>query len=126
VHFIPLFGGIIIKTRYGWVEIDNIRYDHDVIVHADHSVTKRSKKKSKKLKSKFGHTPLSGHELKFLEKEKPDIVFIGTGQFGDLPLTSDTHQILLRYLPIIRPTPDVLDLLADEHRRFVAILHVSC
>jgi hypothetical protein len=62
----------------------------------------------------------------FLEKEKPEVVFIGTGQFGDLPVTSDSHQILLRYIPIIRPTPDVLDLLAEEHRRFVAILHVSC
>jgi hypothetical protein len=97
-----------------------------VIVHADHRVTKRSKKKSKKLKSKFGHTPLSGHELTFLEKEKPEVVYIGTGQFGDLPLTSDAHQILIRYLPIIRPTPEVLDLLVDESRPFVAILHVSC
>jgi hypothetical protein len=114
------------KTRYGWVEIDHIRYDHDVIIHTDNSVTKRSKKKSKKLKSKFGHTPLSGHELTFLEKEKPEVVYIGTGQFGDLPLTSDVHQILKRYIMIIRPTPDVLDLLADESRLFVAILHVSC
>jgi hypothetical protein len=126
VYFTPLQGGITIKTRNGWVEIDNIRYDHDVIVHTDHSVTKRSKKKSKKLKCKFGHTPLTGHELTFLEKEKPEVVFIGTGQFGDLPLTSDAYQILMRYISIIRPTPDVLDLLVDELRPFVAILHVSC
>ena len=41
------------KTRYGWVEIDHIRYDHDVIVHPDRSVTKRSKKKTKKLEEKL-------------------------------------------------------------------------
>ena len=39
------------KSRYGWIEIDHVRYDHDVIIHTDRSVSKRSKKKSKKLKN---------------------------------------------------------------------------
>ncbi len=114
------------KTRYGWVEIDHIRYDHDVIIHFDRSVTKRSKKKSKKLKDKFGHTPLADHELAFLDIEKPEVVFIGTGQYGELPITTDAQKVLGNYESIIRPTPEILDLLADESRPSVAILHVSC
>ncbi len=114
------------KTRNGWVVVDNIRYDYDVIVHPDHSVTKRSKKKSKKLKKKFGHTPLAGHELAFLDKEKPEVIFIGTGQYGDLPLTDDALQILKKYISTVLPTPDVVDLLEAESRPFVAILHVNC
>jgi hypothetical protein len=110
----------------GWVEIDEIRYDHDVIVHLNREVTKRSKKKSKKLRANFGHTPLAGHELAFLEAEKPEVVFIGTGQYGDLPITVDAHQILVKYTSIIRPTPEILDKFAEENRRSVAILHVSC
>jgi len=114
------------KTRYGWIEIDHIRYDHDVIIHTDRRVTKRSKKKSKKLKKNFGHTPLAGHELAFLDAEKPEVVFIGTGQYGDLPVTPDAQEILLKYVTIIRPTPEALDLFASEPRQSVAIFHVSC
>lgn len=114
------------KTRYGWVEINDIRYDHDVIVHTDRSITKRSKKKSKKLRKKFGHTPLSEHELAFLDKEKPEVVFIGTGQYGDLPVTDDAHRVLMKYNPVIRPTSEILELLAAESRSSAAILHVTC
>ncbi|GAB6284362.1 MAG: hypothetical protein STSR0009_05610 [Methanoregula sp.] len=114
------------KTRNGWVVVDNIRYDYDVIVHPDRSVTKRSKKKSKKLKKKFGHIPLSGHELAFLKKEKPELLFIGTGQYGDLPITPDAYRILKQYTSTILPTPDVIELLEAESRQFVAILHVNC
>jgi hypothetical protein len=114
------------KTRYGWVEIDGIRYDHDVIVHADRQVTKRSKKRSKKYKKRYGHTPLALDELNFLKTEKPQVVYIGTGQFGDLPLPVDTLCMLREYEPVIRPTPEVLEYLENETRVAVAILHVSC
>ena len=82
------------KSEFGWIEIDKIRYDYDVIIHGNGSVTKRSKKKSKDLKSTYGHTPLSEYELDFLKKEQPEKVFIGTGQYGDLPLTPNAENVL--------------------------------
>jgi len=51
------------KSAFGWIEVGNIRYDHDVIIHQDGTITKRSKKKSKELKDVYGHTPLSDKEL---------------------------------------------------------------
>jgi hypothetical protein len=114
------------KTKYGWVEIDNVRYDHDIIIHADRSVTKRSKKKSKKLKGSYGHTPLSEFELGFLETESPAVVYIGTGQYGDLPITEEAQEILKGYPTIIRPTPELVELLEEESRPFAAIIHVTC
>jgi hypothetical protein len=114
------------KTKFGWVEIGNIRYDHDVIVHKDKSVEKRSKKKSKKLKNLYGHTPLADHELAFLKKEKPEVVYIGTGQYGDLPVTEEAKKILAKYETVIQPTPEVLELMEKEHRPYVALLHVTC
>jgi hypothetical protein len=116
----------LMKTKFGWVEIDNIRYDHDVIVHQDKSVEKRSKKKSKKFKDLYGHTPLADHELAFLKKEKPAVVYIGTGQYGDLPVTEEAKEILAKYETIIQPTPGVLEFMEKEHRPYVAILHVTC
>jgi hypothetical protein len=117
---------VYMKSEFGWIEIDNVRYDYDVIIHADGSVTKRSKKKSRDLKSTYGHTPLSDHELKFLEQEKPEIVYIGTGQSGSLPLTPDAKNALSQFKTVIRPTPDILSMLRQEYRSYIAIIHVTC
>jgi hypothetical protein len=117
---------LAMKTRNGWVEIDRVRYDHDVIIHTDGSVTKRQKKPSKKFKVKYGHTPLSGAELGFLTGERPEIVYVGTGQYGDLPLTPDARDLVGEYDAVIRPTPEILDMIAEETRPFVAVLHVNC
>jgi hypothetical protein len=114
------------NTGFGWIEIDAVRYDHDVIVHRDRSIEKRSKKKSRKYRNFFHHTPLTERELEFLEKEKPDIVYIGTGQFGDLPITSEALHVLAKFHAIIRPTPEIMNFFSSEYRSFAAILHVKC
>jgi hypothetical protein len=114
------------KSEFGWIEIDQVRYEHDVIIHRDGSVTKRSKKRSKELKSTYGHTPLSDHELEVLGKEKPKIVYIGTGQYGDLPITPEAKKELSRFETVIRPTPEILEMLKKERRPYVAIIHVTC
>jgi hypothetical protein len=114
------------KSEFGWIEIDKVRYEHDVIIHRDGSVTKRSKKRSKELRSTYGHTPLSDNELDFLKKEKPEIVYIGTGQYGDLPLTPEAKTVLSQFETVIRPTPEILDTLEKEKLSFAAIIHVTC
>ena len=62
----------------------------------------------------------------FLDKEKPDIVYIGTGQFGDLPITSEALLVLAKFKSIIRPTPEIMNFFSSEYRSFAAILHVKC
>lgn len=116
----------LMKTRYGWVEIDHVRYDYDIIIHPDRRITRRSKKKSRKLRKEYGHTPLSEYDLAFLKHEAPEIIFIGTGQFGDMPITREAHRILSGYETCVSPTPDILDRIADERRPFAALLHVAC
>ena len=113
------------KSNFGWVEIGKVRYEHDIVIHSDGSVTKRSKKRSKKLRHLFGHTPLTGEELEFLDKETPSVVYIGTGQIDELPFTIDALKILSHYTCFLRPTPVILEMLKTENRLFAAILHVS-
>ena len=114
------------KTGFGWIEVKGTRYDHDVIVHADGSVSKRKKKASKELKGSYGHTPLSEHELGFLKDEKPEVVYIGTGQYGSLPLTPGAEEKLSAYTIVLMPTGEILPSLQGEERSHVAILHVTC
>lgn len=118
--------GAVMKTRNGWVEIDGVRYDHDTIIHTDRSVTKRQKKQSKKLKKAYGHIPLSDLELGFLDEEAPEVIYIGTGQYGSLPLTPGAKERFRGIETVILPTPEVLDRLSEETRPFVAVLHVNC
>ena len=115
------------KTKYGWVTINGPRLNHDVIIARDKSVIKRSKKKSKKFKTVYGHTPLSDQELLLPGASRnPEVVYIGTGHTGDLPVTTEAKVILNEYETIIRPTPEILELIEEENRPYVAILHVSC
>jgi hypothetical protein len=114
------------KTGFGWIEIGGIRFGHDVIIHADGRVSKRKKKASKKFRDRFGHTPLSEEELGFLADEKPEIVYVGSGQYGDLPVTPDAGTLIASFHGVLMPTPEILPVLEKEQRRFVAILHVTC
>ena len=114
------------KTAFGWISISGTRYEKDVIIHADSTVSKRRKKLSKDKKAGYGHTPLSKAELDFLADEKPKVVFVGTGQSGALPITPGARSLLEKYDVVIGPTPDILPRLEEERRKKVAILHITC
>lgn len=114
------------KTGFGWIEIGDHRYDHDIIIHTDGTVSKRKKKLSKPLKAEFGHTPLSLEELTMVKEEKPEIIYIGTGQYGDLPLTREAEKYLESFHSVLLPTPDILPEIEHERKKYFAILHVTC
>jgi hypothetical protein len=114
------------QTGFGFIEIDGVTYTHDIVIHSDGTISKREKKKSKGLKGEYGHTPLSSKELDFIASENPEVIYIGTGQYGSLPITSDAGIILDQYKTVIEDTPGVISALTGENRRYIAILHVTC
>ncbi len=114
------------ETGFGWIEIKGKRYENDVIIHIDGTISKRKKKLSKKFKEEYGHTPLSHKELDFLREEKPKVVIIGKGQYGDLPIASKAQKILNEYDLVVDSTPNVLKSVEEERKKFVAIIHVTC
>jgi hypothetical protein len=112
---------LLIKTGFGWIKIGDITYDHDVVIHTDGTVTKRHKKKSRELKEHYSHIPLSENELDMLKKERPDRVYIGTGQYGDLPLTPGAIEQLNNYHTLILPTPDLILKIGQNERDYLAL-----
>ena len=114
------------QTGFGFVEIDGVTYTHDIVIHTDGTISKREKRKSKGLKGEYGHTPLSPMELDFIAPENPQVIYIGTGQYGSLPITSDAEELLEKYKTVIETTPMVISKLSGERHRYVAILHVTC
>ena len=120
------FYEVFLKTEFGWVKVNGEKYEKDIIIRSDGSVIKRDKKKSKDLKSEYGHTPLSERELGFLSKEKFEALYVGTGHENALPITPEAHTILKERQAVILPTPEVLSKIEQEKRKFVAIIHVTC
>jgi hypothetical protein len=115
-----------LKAKFGQIKINGEKYKKDIIIHADGSITKRKKKKSKEFKAAYGHTPLSERELDFLGEEKFDALYVGTGYDPALPITPEAIEILRNHQAIIASTPEVLEKIAQEQGKFVAIIHVTC
>jgi hypothetical protein len=114
------------KTGFGWIKIGNTTYEQDVVIHTDGKVTKRLKKKSRELKERYGHTPLTENELDILREEDPDVVYIGIGQYGSLPITPEAKELLSNYHTIILPTPDLVLKIGQDENKYIAIIHVTC
>ena len=115
-----------LKSSFGSVKIRGIKYEHDIVVHVNGEVSERKKKLSKDLKPLYGHTPLSERELKYLAKEKPEVVYVGTGYDSALPITPKAQKMLGEYETVILPTPEIIEKLEKEKRKNLAIIHVTC
>jgi hypothetical protein len=115
-----------VEGYHGWVSIDGKRYEKDVIVHVDGTVTERRTELSLPQRVDYFHTPLSEWELGFVEEERPEIVLVGNGFKGMMHLTPRAQEKLARYELVVRPTNEVLPLVEKEKRRFIAILHLTC
>jgi hypothetical protein len=114
------------RTRFGWVEVNGVRHEHDSIIHADGTVSIRDKTPSRDKKDKYGHVPLTRKELKLLLKEDVKLVFVGTGQSGGMPITPKATKMLEELNAVVKPTPDLIEAMLAAKEKFLAILHVTC
>ncbi len=115
----------VVYPGFGRIIVDGTEYDHDVVIE-DGQVRKRDKGPSKALRSRYGHTPLSGDES--IPWTAPRLI-IGTGASGRLPVVdsvieaAEEHGVEVTMLP----TADASALLQTVGAEPVnAILHVTC
>jgi hypothetical protein len=114
------------KAKFGWIKINGDKFTKDVVIHSNGKVTKRKKKLSKDLKANYGHTPLSEKELDFLDNEKFEAIYVGTGHDFALPVTPQALDILKKHNATIASTPEVVEKIGQEQNPFVAIIHITC
>ena len=82
------------KTRFGWIEIDGTRHEHDVVIRLDGAVKKRKKKLSKTVYG-TSHT-LSLDEAKHVYEKGASRIVVGTGQSDLLMLSEEASAYFER------------------------------
>ena len=111
------------KFSFGSIRIDGTTYEHDVVIDRG-DIRKRKKKRSKKFRDAFGHTPLS------IEEDIPwkcRRLVIGTGT-GALPVMKEVKREATRrkIKLLILPTVEAIEELKQRPDEANAVLHVTC
>jgi len=121
------------RVRFGSVVFKDKEYRHDIVI-CDGRVTRRRKELSAHMRSKYGHTPLTAEELKQYIDEcgEPEVVLVGTGVYGALPLDDDAEKFLdelsRRGVEVVKSVTDdeFVNRVENEKRRYLAVIHVTC
>jgi hypothetical protein len=111
--------------EFGEIEIDGRRYINDVVIDAGR-VEKRSKKRSKAYRDRYGHTPLSVDEAIPWGGKR---LIVGTGANGSLPIMPEVWaEAERRAIEIVAlPTEQALRLLGEtQPKEARAVLHITC
>ena len=90
-----------VEGQFGWFMVNGTRYEHDIIIHTDGSVTGRGcgcspSTRGQLSEAYFGdyfHAPLTEGELGFLQEERPEVVVIGAGFRGMAWHSAGTYRI---------------------------------
>ncbi|MFX1536238.1 MAG: MTH938/NDUFAF3 family protein [Promethearchaeota archaeon] len=121
------------KTSFGSIMVSGKTYNHDVCLFVGEStLQKRDKSHSKHI---HGHRELSRWELEKLLEGKPEVLLIGTGQSGILPMSKETQTWLesvkqeQNFQLIQDITPNILakaNKLLKSGKKIAGIFHVTC
>jgi hypothetical protein len=113
-------------TGFGWIDIGDTHYDHDVIIHLDGSVTKRKKKLSSEVYG-TSHT-ISRAEAEFVYDQGAELLLVGTGQEGLVRLSEEAAAYFegAGVRVELLETPKVAERWNGLHGKVIALLHVTC
>jgi hypothetical protein len=108
---------------FGKLSVDGEKYKKDLVIDRG-EVRKRKKRRSKKYRQLYGHTPLS------LDENIPwkcKRLVVGTGG-GALPIMDDVRrEAKRRHVELIAvPTKKALELLTRAPAKTNAVLHLTC
>jgi len=116
-------------TGFGWLLADGRRYNEDVVITTEGEIKPRPKELSKKYGRR--HTPLGPDEVKIALEGDPEVLVVGMGQFGVLPILEETKEIVAQHGVELKTArmPQAIETynqLVGEGRRVAAILHLTC
>ena len=120
------------KTSFGNITIDGRKYNHDVYLFIDGTLQKRDKSYSPRI---GGHRSLSKWEIEQLLNGDPEILIIGMGQSGVLPMTDGAINIIdsltkEKNVQLIQgKTPEILNKTNEalkSSNKVAGVFHTTC
>jgi len=107
-------------TRFGSVTVDSKKFHHDVSVDPDGNIARRE-----------GDHKVSADEIRSILGSNPEVIVIGTGQFGCVKLSEEAAKVAEAHgVEVFRArTPRAIKKFneqVDEGKRIAAIVHVTC
>lgn len=115
------------ETRFGSITIDGEIYDNDVIIRPDGTIKKRKKKLSKKYYG-TSHCVSLEEIQQVLKDDKPEELYIGAGQAGQLDLSPEARRFVdeLEIRVQRQDTPHILKPYNQAKSQRTALIHVTC
>lgn len=112
------------KFAFGLIRINGVTYEKDVVVDRG-EVRLRKKKRSRRFRDEYGHTPLSVEEQIPWKCRR---LVIGTGASGGLPIMPQVRREARdRGVELVAlPTPQAIELLERSRGEVNAVLHITC
>ena len=77
-------------TGFGWIDVDDQRVSHDILIRLDGEVTKRKKKLTKDIYGTSHNISLP--EAEYIYQEGATGLLIGAGQFGRVRLSPEAAE----------------------------------
>jgi hypothetical protein len=113
-----------VAPGFGSVEVGGKAYERDLVLDRG-ELQRRRKKRSKKFRTEFGHTPLSlAEDLPWRCRE----LIVGTGYEGALPVMPEVREEAERRKVklVLLATPEAVVRLSRSGRDTNAVVHVTC
>ena len=122
-------------TQFGSITVSGSQFHHDlvfVVAGSTIEVNQRDKSRSQRI---HGHRELAQVELEELLACQPEVLILGMGQYGSLPMAESTKDYLMQQvkkqqiLLIQGDTPEILERANQQlklHKRCCGLLHVTC
>jgi hypothetical protein len=113
-------------TGFGWIDVNDERISHDILIRLDGSVSKRKKKLSKEIYG-TSHT-ISQAEAEYIYQEGAEVLLIGGGQFGRVRLSPEAEAFFQdRKCNVdIRPTPEAVKAWNESTQTLLGLFHITC
>jgi hypothetical protein len=113
-------------TEFGFIIVDEQRYDHDIIIDLDGKIKKRKKKLSKVVYG-TSHT-ISLDEIRYTYKDNSEGIVIGSGQYGVARLSNEASEFLKnKHCKILlRPTQEAVQEWNKTEGKWIGLFHITC
>ena len=113
-------------TGFGWIDVEEERFSHDILIRLDGEVIKRKKKLSKEVYG-TSHT-LSRAEGEYIYQEGAEGLLIGSGQFGRVRLSPEAKAFFEdKACPVtIQNTPEAIKTWNQAEGKLIGLFHITC